>query len=104
MLLFNTFSGLLSKIDNLLKYPNSTRADKIRAPKRVTIKSEKIEKYKKQSQLAQEKERMRRSKKSSCPLPPLNHSDLDPVLMTETEVPTPHKAGRPPKYPTVVVN
>ncbi|XP_067945055.1 uncharacterized protein [Watersipora subatra] len=100
----NRVSGLLSKIDNLLKYPNSTRADKIRAPKRVTIKSEKIEKYKKQSQLAQEKERMRRSKKSSRPLPPLNHSDLDPVLMTETEVPTPHKAGRPPKYPTVVVN
>ena len=99
------FSGLLDKIENLLRYPHSVKADKIKEPKRVTIKAEKIEKYKNKAQAARLKDGDRHTKKFSRPLPPLD-PDYDPVLMTETgELVTPHntRGGRGNK-PVVVVN
>ena len=100
------YSGLLDKIETLLKYPNSTRADKIRQPKRVTIRAERIEKHKKQALIARDAEKKKRTKKYSRPLPPLENGDIDPILMTEggdVSTPHPHK-GRHPKHPVVVVN
>lgn len=97
-------SGLLDKIENLLKYPHSVKADKIKQPKRVTIKAEKIEKYKNQALMARQTDKERKTKKFSRPLPPIEHSDLDPVLMTETgEVISTQRGSRNTK-PVVVVN
>lgn len=99
-------SGLLDKIENLLRYPHSIKADKIKEPKRVTIKAEKIQKYKNQATVARQKDKDRHTKKFSRPLPPLD-PDIDPVLMTETgEIITghsTHRGGRG-KHPVVVVN
>lgn len=106
VMLFPVSSGLLQKIDNLLKYPHSHRANKIPVAKRVTIMDEKLEKHKVINVLAKEREKSRRTKKNTRTLPPLDpfQDDIDPVLMTETgemSVPATQR-GNKPKYAVVV--
>lgn len=101
------FSGLLQKIENLIKYPHSTRAGKIPVQKRVTIQAEKLDKERKHIQDVRRQERERRSMKFSRPLPPIDsQDDHEHVLMTETgdlSLGDSQRTTRPAKY-TVVVN
>ncbi|KAF6036386.1 ERICH6 [Bugula neritina] len=101
----NHVSGLLDKIENLLKYPHSSRAQKIQLPKRVTIQAERIEKQKTRVKLAKAQEKMRKTKKYTRPLPPIEQNDIDPVLITETgEVVASHRGGgRQSKHPVIEV-
>lgn len=70
----------------------------------MTIQAERIEKQKTRVKLAKAQEKMRKTKKYTRPLPPIEQNDIDPVLITETgEVVASHRGGgRQSKHPVVV--
>lgn len=101
-------SGLLQKIENLLKYPHSSKAKNMPVAKRVTIKEEKLQKYKQQVKVARQRERERKSRKYVRALSPIRQAESRAgVLITETDLSAPPtqrsgRGGQTQKYAVVV--
>lgn len=73
-------------------------------PKRVTIRAEKLDKYKQQAFQARQREKERRNKKFTRTLSPVRQADSAKVLITEPgeiSAPPTQRGGRQ-KYAVVV--